>query len=280
MIDFPSLGALELSGSQGVAPIVPIIDRAINQMHTTKRDRAMTSPQGVGDRTVFTMAASLSDHEYITVGTELTSQKDTTTPFSKRALDVVLATAMLIVLAPVMILVGVAVALTSRGPIIFSQKRIGLNGREFPCLKFRSMRVDAEQILASILEECPNKREEWNCNQKLKDDPRITPIGAFLRQTSLDELPQLFNVIRGEMSLVGPRPIVASEAPKYRRHIISYLQVKPGLTGMWQISGRNDTAYTRRVAADAYYARHQSLWLDLRIILLTIPAVLSGKGAC
>lgn len=240
----------------------------------------MAKPDKAGDQTVFTMAPSLSDHDYITIGSELVRSEPSEERSLKRVIDVVIASAMLISLAPVMALTALAVALTSSGPILFKQSRIGCNGSTFACLKFRSMRIDAEQILASLLSSQPNLQQEWRCNQKLRDDPRITSIGAFLRHSSLDELPQLINVIRGEMSLVGPRPIVASEVPRYGRHITSYFSVRPGLTGIWQVTGRNNSSYARRVAADVIYARSTSIWLDIKILALTIPAVLSGKGSC
>ena len=249
-------------------------------MHTTKQDSVMANPDVAADRTVFTMPGSLSDQELITVGSALASRTPASGKFLKRIIDVSIASGMLIVLTPVMLLTALAVMITSPGPILFRQERLGCNGRTFECLKFRSMRIDAEEILASLLNAQPHLRKEWDCNQKLRHDPRITAIGAFLRHSSLDELPQLINVIRGEMSLVGPRPIVLSEVPKYGRHITSYFSVKPGLTGIWQVTGRNDSSYERRVAADVVYAKSNTVWLDLKILAMTIPAVLSGRGSC
>ncbi|MBD2841019.1 sugar transferase [Erythrobacter sp. KMU-140] len=198
----------------------------------------------------------------------------------KRALDIVVAALMLVLLAPVMLLVAIAVKVSSPGPVLFRQERVGSQGRHFKCLKFRTMHVDAEIKLAQLLRAQPDLRLEWQCKQKLSADPRITNIGNFLRQSSLDELPQLFNVLRGDMSLVGPRPIIRAEVPRYGRYITSYFKVKPGLSGLWQISGRNDASYARRVAADVLYARSRTFAMDLRILLMTVPAVISGKGSC
>jgi undecaprenyl-phosphate galactose phosphotransferase len=146
-------------------------------------------------------------------------------------------------------------------------------------MKFRTMHVDADALLADILARDPAAASEWEASQKLKDDPRITPIGQVLRRTSLDELPQLINVLRGEMSLVGPRPIVAAEVRFYGRHIADYYQARPGITGLWQVSGRSDTSYPRRVELDVWYVRNWVLWHDIAILLKTVPAVLFRRGA-
>lgn len=201
-------------------------------------------------------------------------------PFFYRSMDIALALAIIVILLPVMILILVAVAATSVGSPIFAHRRIGQHGRTFDCYKFRSMYSGAEQRLARLLAEQPALREEWQRDHKLSSDPRITPLGHFLRVSSLDELPQLFNVLFGQMSLVGPRPIVQAELARYGRFSGSYLAVKPGLTGLWQVSGRSDTSYRRRVATDRLYARKKSIALDCRIILATVPAVLFQKGAC
>lgn len=249
-------------------------------MRTTKQDSALKEPKGAVDRTVFTMAPALSDQDLITVASVLAKKPTNEGKLAKRIFDITLATFMLILMFPVMLITALAVAITSPGPILFKQERVGCRGRSFACLKFRSMRVDAENRLISLLKERPELLREWECNQKLQRDPRITRLGAFLRISSIDELPQLINVIRGDMSLVGPRPIVPSEVPKYGRHILSYFAVKPGLTGIWQVTGRNNSTYARRVAADVIYARSHSLWLDMKIIALTVPAVLTGRGSC
>ena len=163
---------------------------------------------------------------------------------------------------------------------MFSHKRIGLGGRRFHAWKFRSMVPNAPQILQKYLDENPELRAEWELNQKLKNDPRITWIGKIIRRTSLDELPQLFNVFLGHMSLVGPRPIVDEEIRRYGQTFRQYLRVTPGITGLWQISGRNNTTYEERLAYDEYYVQNWSPWLDLYILLRTFKTVLLCEGAC
>jgi exopolysaccharide production protein ExoY len=189
-----------------------------------------------------------------------------------------LAALMLLFFLPVMALVAAAVVLQDGGPMIFAHKRIGRHGKPFYCYKFRSMRVDAEARLAELLASNPAARAEWARDHKLRRDPRVTPLGEFLRRSSLDELPQFFNVLRGDMSLVGPRPIVEAERIKYGRRFQHYCAVKPGITGLWQISGRNDVAYRTRVALDTCYAKNKSLGLDLYILVMTVPSVLRARG--
>jgi exopolysaccharide production protein ExoY len=195
-----------------------------------------------------------------------------------RALDVVIAAAALIFFLPLMTLVGLMLAMQG-GPIFFAHQRLGLNGRRFYCLKFRSMVVNAEERLAHLLSEDPKARREWCESHKLRDDPRITAFGRFLRRSSLDELPQLINVLKGEMSIVGPRPIVEAEVPRYGHRIASYYAVKPGITGLWQVSGRNEVNYRTRVAMDCFYARAITPGLYLWLVLATIPAVLMRRGS-
>ncbi|RVT90529.1 sugar transferase [Sphingomonas crocodyli] len=190
-----------------------------------------------------------------------------------------LATVALLFLLPLMLIVAVAVFVSDPGPIFFVQNRIGRHGKIFRCLKFRTMATNAEERLAELLANDPSAREEWMRDHKLRNDPRIVGIGSFLRKSSFDELPQLINVLRGEMSLVGPRPIVHAEAARYGRYFEHYCSVRPGITGLWQISGRNDTTYRRRVAFDVAYSRSQSTFLDLRIIVMTVPSVLMAKGS-
>ena len=197
-----------------------------------------------------------------------------------RILDIGIASCALIFLAPLLLVVAGLVYLVDPGPIFFAHRRLGRDGRSFPCLKFRTMVVDAEQRLKQLLLTSEEAREEWARDFKLRRDPRITPIGNFLRKSSIDELPQLINVLRGEMSIVGPRPIVEDEIERYGRYYAHYSAVKPGLTGLWQVSGRNDVTYRRRVALDVTYARNKCLGLDLRILAMTVPAVLSAKGSC
>ncbi|MDO7844628.1 sugar transferase [Sphingomonas immobilis] len=196
-----------------------------------------------------------------------------------RALDIVISSVALFCLAPLLMLTAAIVYFADPGPILFGQRRIGRGGKMFRCLKFRSMVMDAEARLTKILAESPEARAEWALDQKLKVDPRITPIGRFLRMSSIDELPQLWNVLRGDMSIVGPRPIVEAEAVRYGRYIVNYSSVRPGITGLWQVSGRNNVCYRRRVALDVAYARSQSLGLNVKILLMTVPSVLMARGS-
>lgn len=197
----------------------------------------------------------------------------------KRALDLTLLLAALPLLLPVVIAIAVVVKLSSDGPIFYSQKRIGRGGRIFKAWKFRTMFTNADAVLQQYLDNDVAMRREWELTRKLKNDPRVTSVGAVLRRLSLDELPQLWNVVRGEMSLVGPRPIVNSEVPLYGDAFTLYKQMPAGLTGLWQVSGRNDTSYEERVSLDSFYARNWSVWLDLYILSRTIGAVLSRSGA-
>ncbi|ANL31781.1 exopolysaccharide production protein ExoY (plasmid) [Rhizobium phaseoli] len=198
---------------------------------------------------------------------------------SKYAIDATIAAVGLLVLAP-MFLMLVAVLLVLQGrPIFIAHRRIGRHGVMFPCLKFRTMVRNADEVLSRHLAANPALRAEWNATHKLKDDPRVTPFGALLRKSSIDEIPQLFNVIRGQMSLVGPRPIVASEAELYGVHYADYIKVRPGLTGLWQVSGRSDTSYSERVQLDVRYVAEQSVLGDLSILVKTIPAVLRSRGS-
>jgi len=198
----------------------------------------------------------------------------------KRLMDIVGSLMLILILAPALLLIAVLIIATDPGPPVFAHRRVGRNGRSFRCFKFRTMCIDAEARLDLVLAADPLLQLEWERNRKLSCDPRITPIGQLLRMTSMDELPQLFNVLGGTMSLVGPRPIVADELRQYGHYASHYLQVRPGLTGLWQVTGRGATSYHRRVATDVHYVRTRSLALDCRILLLTIPAVLMGRGAC
>ncbi|WP_426130753.1 sugar transferase [Pararhizobium sp. PWRC1-1] len=197
----------------------------------------------------------------------------------KRALDVVASCATIVLLSPVLASVAIMVKICDGGPVLFRHRRIGFGGQTFECLKFRTMKIDAELRLQEWLLKNPVAAEEWNATQKLKYDPRLTPIGKSLRRSSLDELPQLFNVFRGEMSLVGPRPVVAEEVPRYGRDIAHYYSVRPGLTGAWQVSGRNDVSYTERVRLDTEYCTTWSFTKDLTIMLKTLPVLLSRRGS-
>ncbi|CAL4869848.1 UDP-glucose:undecaprenyl-phosphate glucose-1-phosphate transferase (plasmid) [Asticcacaulis sp. MM231] len=196
-----------------------------------------------------------------------------------RILDVVISLMAILFLLPVFVVVAVLVKVQDDGPIFFSHGRIGLNGKEFNCLKFRSMYVKSDDILRKILQSDPVALAEWRADHKLRNDPRITPLGKFLRKTSVDEFPQLINVLRGEMSLVGPRPIIRAEVVKYGSSFRHYASVLPGITGLWQVMGRNDVTYNRRVAMDRMFARKRSLRLYLMILFATVPAVLFQRGS-
>lgn len=200
-------------------------------------------------------------------------------PALLRAIDFTLALAALAFLAPLMAFVAAAIAMQDGRSAVFVHRRYGRGGRTFPCFKFRSMAADADVRLARLLAHDPAARAEWHRDHKLRDDPRITRLGRFIRKTSIDELPQLFNVLRGEMSLVGPRPIVAAEVRRYGRHFRTYCSVRPGITGIWQISGRNDVGYRRRVAMDSMLARRLSPRLYARILAGTVRTVVRGHGA-
>ncbi|MFM0203759.1 sugar transferase [Paraburkholderia fungorum] len=197
---------------------------------------------------------------------------------TKRALDIVGASALLVILFPIFLVIG-CVVLSDGGSAFFGHHRVGKGGRPFRCLKFRSMVPKADLVLAQLLATDAHAREEWNCDFKLKNDVRITSVGRVLRKTSLDELPQLWNVLLGDMSLVGPRPIVNEELERYGADAHYYLQVRPGLTGLWQVSGRNDVDYATRVALDVTYVKERSTMLDISILLKTFKVVFDGCGA-
>jgi Undecaprenyl-phosphate galactose phosphotransferase WbaP len=198
---------------------------------------------------------------------------------AKRLFDIVGAIALALLLSPLLLVVGLVLA-RDRGPIIYSHSRTGRHGRTFGCLKFRTMVPDAERVLRDLLHHDPQLQQEWIRDQKLRNDPRVTAIGRFLRRTSLDELPQLWNVLKGDMSLVGPRPVMREEWQRYGSRLDTYLAAKPGVTGLWQVMGRSDTDYRRRVALDSFYVRKRSLLLDAYILLATVKVVLGGRGAC
>jgi Undecaprenyl-phosphate galactose phosphotransferase WbaP len=199
--------------------------------------------------------------------------------FVKRAFDLVFGFIGLIALLPLLAILYTAVRLTTSAPVMYGQSRIGLKGSEFTVWKFRSMVPNAAAVLEAHMQKDPALREEWERDQKLKKDPRVTPVGRVMRKTSLDELPQTWNVLCGHMSLVGPRPIVKSEIAKYGRRFALYEKVRPGITGMWQISGRNNTTYEERTQFDEYYVRNWSVWLDLYILVKTLKTVLFTDGA-
>lgn len=195
----------------------------------------------------------------------------------KRVVDVIGASVLLVAFLPLMIVIA-AIMCLKRGPLLFGHVRVGRGGAEFPCLKFRTMVVDAEERLQALLARDPVARRQWQVSRKLDDDPRITAAGRFLRRSSLDELPQLINVLRGEMSLVGPRPVTRAELERYGEAEASYLALRPGLTGLWQVSGRNDVSYASRVALDDSYARSFSFRGDLMLLFQTVGVVLGATG--
>ena len=195
-----------------------------------------------------------------------------------RAFDVLLSVAFLVLLSPLMLAGALLVMISGPGPIIFRHSRVGQNGKPFVCLKFRTMENEAEDLLPNLLGACGAMRTEWLRDHKIRRDPRVTPIGQVLRRFSIDELPQLINVLRGDMSIVGPRPIVEAEVERYAQNFCYYCSVKPGLTGLWQVSGRNRLSYDRRVELDSEYARSKSVTGDMLIILRTLPEVIRGGG--
>jgi exopolysaccharide production protein ExoY len=198
---------------------------------------------------------------------------------SKRIIDIVLAVSGIVLLAPLLIICFIATVATSRGPALFRHKRVGFKGKYFDCLKFRTMVADAPERLRQLLESDPFAAAEWAANRKLRYDPRVTAIGAILRKSSLDELPQLFNVLKGDMSIVGPRPVTEEELIRYHSAVNAYLACRPGITGLWQVSGRSTTTYDKRIACDTFYTRNWSMSLDAKILIVTIPAVLLSDCA-
>ena len=196
----------------------------------------------------------------------------------KRLFDVFVSALLIVLLSPLLLFLTIQIR-RSGGAAFYGHQRIGQDGQLFKCLKFRSMRPDADKVLKELLENDPVAKAEWEKDFKLKNDPRITPIGHFIRKTSLDELPQLFNVLKGEMSLVGPRPVVKDELERYGSAAVFYLEAKPGITGLWQVSGRNDTSYAERVSLDSWYVQNWSLWYDIAILFKTFDVVFNRKGA-
>ena len=193
----------------------------------------------------------------------------------KRSADIAISLHLLILLTPLFVIIALLVKLGSRGPVFFAHRRLGLNGKQFGCLKFRTMTVDADERLKQDL----HLRRQFEDRFKLENDPRVTRVGSFLRQTSLDELPQLVHVLTGEMSLVGPRPIVEPELVKYSIYAQKLLSVKPGLSGLWQVCGRSHTTYPERVMMDMHYIDYRCLFLDMQLLLRTIAAVARKSGA-
>jgi len=198
---------------------------------------------------------------------------------SKRTFDIVVASVVLVFIAPLLLVLMIAVRLQDGGPAFYGHRRVGLGGRPFACLKFRTMVTNSDDALANLLASDPAAAREWAANRKLSRDPRITRIGGFLRRSSLDELPQIFNVLRGEMSLVGPRPVVEEELVRYDLARVHYLRARPGITGLWQVSGRSNTTYGRRVELDKAYVLRWTFAKDIMIVLRTVPALATRSGA-
>ncbi|MDV5172126.1 undecaprenyl-phosphate galactose phosphotransferase WbaP [Photobacterium rosenbergii] len=198
--------------------------------------------------------------------------------FVKRSFDIVVSSLLLLMLSPLFAYIGWKVSRDGGSPT-YGHERVGFGGKKFKCLKFRSMVMNSQEVLQELLENDPEARAEWDKDFKLKNDPRITPIGHFLRKTSLDELPQLWNVLKGEMSLVGPRPIIDEELLRYKDDSEYYLMAKPGMSGLWQVSGRNDIDYDTRVYLDSWYVKNWSLWNDIAILFKTVGVVLNRDGA-
>jgi exopolysaccharide biosynthesis polyprenyl glycosylphosphotransferase len=253
----------------------------------TSRDKMMEIFQCFGTSTDVNVRMSSGLYEIITTG--LTVKEFAYVPLVginkvrlsgldralKLILDYLLTIPGLIALSPVLLLIGLAVKLDSPGPAIHRRRVMGVNGKKFDAYKFRTMHTNGDELLASH----PELQAELMENHKLKQDPRITRLGGFLRKTSLDELPQIFNVLKREMSLVGPRIIAPEEVEKYSKWDMNLLTVQPGITGLWQVSGRSDVSYEERVRLDMFYIRNWSIWLDLQLLIRTIPAVIRGKGA-
>ena len=197
---------------------------------------------------------------------------------AKRLFDIIFSLLVLILCAPIYLLLAIAIAASSSGSIFYIQERVGKNYRHFGCIKFRTMIPDADRVLHEMMAQSADLRQEFSENFKLKEDPRITKIGKFLRTTNLDEFPQFINVLKGEMSIVGPRPLVPEEIERYGTQIDRILTIRPGITGLWQVSGRNDIPYAQRIRIDVNYVKHRNFWLDLRIVLKTVLMTIIPKN--
>ncbi len=256
------------------APLGAMKNILLDRSHLFKRVIIMFDEASVGS--LWFTPINLAEQ----LGLEVSHQLiDNTQQTIKRLVDLALIVVSLPLVLPALGVIALAIKLDSKGPIFYSQNRVGHNGKEVRMWKFRSMVMDAEQVLSAYLAQDEKLRTEWQLNFKLKHDPRVTRVGNFLRRTSLDELPQIWNVVRREMSLIGPRPITADEISLYGDDYYIYQQVLPGMTGMWQISGRNDLSYQERISLDVYYVQNWSIWLDIHILLHTVIVLLRAKGA-
>lgn len=285
--EVPYLGSMEnapmFAHASGINTAILAV-RGLRQVHTdeladwasTRFERVIVVPSLAGLTTSAIAARDLSGVLGVEVKHNLLDPRARRV---KKAIDLfgVLIGGALI--SPILLAFVILIKLDSPGPAFFGHVRVGTGGQHFRCWKFRTMRQDAEKALAEILERDPILHQEWLSSHKLRFDPRITRMGRFLRKTSLDELPQLWNVLRGEMSLVGPRPIVDAEIPKYVESYNLYARVTPGITGLWQVSGRSDTSYQQRIEMDTYYVRNWSVWLDLIVLFRTAITVLLQRGA-
>lgn len=242
-----------------------------------QREAAMADVDGLGSALLHSFDAPVRT-ESVPRFAALATSRTSLNAAMKRLLDVVGAFSLALVFSPLMIAI-VVILHSEGGPVIYKHRRVGRAGKMFECLKFRTMVPNADQVLRELLEGDPELMAEWVRGHKLRSDPRVTRLGRFLRRTSLDELPQIWNVVRGEMSLVGPRPVVREELLKYGRNVGVYMAARPGITGLWQVTGRNNTDYRRRVVLDTYYVRNHTLLLDLYILLKTTTVVLCGSGA-
>jgi Undecaprenyl-phosphate galactose phosphotransferase WbaP len=287
LLDVPVLGGVELAPSLGRSRQIPY---AIVAMPGVPRDRLLDLIERYGQTfahlliipDLFGFSSLWVDAKDMVgiLGLEVRQQLLLPGPrLVKFLIDRLTTLVGGLLVLPMFLLIALVIRIDSPGPVFYRQTRIGQDGMRFKAWKFRSMVQDADRVLERYLQAHPELRDDWDKNQKLRDDPRVTRIGRFLRQTSLDELPQLWNILRGEMSLVGPRPIVDEEIDRYGEKFGLYTKVTPGLTGLWQVSGRNNLAYEERVSLDAYYVRNWSVWLDIYILLRTVWVVITGEGA-
>lgn len=288
-IEDPSLTNTTLSGIAKLAKS-QAVDTVIFAMPHTRREHVATLVDWASTRfrhvmvipnlSGITNSAVVARDLAGTFGVEI--KHNLLSPWARRAkrlLDLSGAVLGGLLISPILLAILTLIKIDSPGPAFYGHQRLGARSKHFRCWKFRTMRRDAEKLLDEYLQNNPHLRAEWESNHKLRDDPRVTRIGRFLRKTSLDELPQLWNVLKGEMSLVGPRPIVDGEVSKYGEVYKLYERIRPGMSGFWQVSGRSDTSYAERVRMDSYYVRNWSIWLDLVILARTVKSVVLGRGA-
>jgi Undecaprenyl-phosphate galactose phosphotransferase WbaP len=278
------IDATTLSGVRGLACIVALEanqaelrDQLLNKLAEVRAKNVMVIPAMRGVPLFGLSTTQFFSHEVLMIHVRNQLAKPLLKMF-KRVFDLLGASTLLLLLSPLFAYVAWKVS-RDGSSAFFGHERVGQDGHKFKCYKFRSMVVNAQEVLQELLARDPLARAEWEKDFKLKNDPRINPIGHFLRRTSLDELPQLWNVLKGEMSLVGPRPVVQDELARYGEDVVYYLMAKPGMTGLWQVSGRNDVDYDTRVYFDAWYVKNWSLWTDIAILFKTISVVMGRRGA-